>query len=277
MGTRFPSLVDRSRRFIPYALSHGSGGSGGGGSDWDLSANNTLVLTHNSSGVITDPQAVLTADLYAAWLMDETSGTRADSVGDIDLYSWNNVGSTTGKDGKAARTLAADDSVLYHPGGLGFSSGNFYVSAWLYLENTDNSQKWLIGDSITGGDGRWFLFYYPISDVYRFHMAGNSSSTTVSFSIDDADSTGTWTFLEFYYKPNDFEIGIAVNGSEFQTKTHNYGFNSAEGEYFLVGSSDARATTIDTRVDLLYIWRRILTSEERSIIYNSGNGINLFS
>jgi len=132
------------------------------------------------------------------WEMEETSGSRTDSIGTNTLTDVNTVGSATGKMGsyasdhiRANREIltAADDASLT------FAGDNFTLNFWVNLSGTDNQQDVLAKFTVAGGNREWLLRLDVTSGNFVFfHATAGGSAATLSLSQAVTFTTGQWDY-----------------------------------------------------------------------------------
>ncbi|MEO1063759.1 MAG: LamG-like jellyroll fold domain-containing protein [Actinomycetota bacterium] len=222
----------------------------------------------------------LLTDLVAHWKLNETSGTRADSHGSNDLTDNNTVGSASGKLGNAADFESTNNEYLSHADNADLATGDFdwTVTAWFRLESLPSA----VGD--TGGivtkhkDGDEKEFIVAVSTgedkpLIRLFALGGSTIATATWGA--AVSTGTWYFVEAYHDAANNEIGIAINnGTHVTAPTGGTASARKTDVLWQIGSLGNGSSFLDGRVDSVSRWDRLLTSQERSDLYNSGDGLD---
>ena len=91
------------------------------------------------------------SSLVSVWPLNESSGTRVDSVGSNDLTDVNTVGSASGKDGNAASFIRANDECLEFASGVTDTSADFAVSQWFNKNDTSPTTYPFAQFNITSG------------------------------------------------------------------------------------------------------------------------------
>lgn len=116
---------------------------------------------------------------------------------------------------------------------------------WLYL-NTDNIITFEVSSSGTAQNGR------------------------VQASSFGAVGTSTWYSIVAWHDTGD-RIGISVNLS-VNTASYASGVRSGSAPFVIGAISNGAAAFLDGRVDEVGFWKKVLTTQNLSDIYNSGNG-----
>lgn len=220
------------------------------------------------------PADPLLANLTHAWLMDELSGIRYDSVGTMNLTANGSLTNVTGKDGKAAYFRTTQSNDLHYTGGLDHKS-IFHCCLWFKMETLSTLQPRLIADRISTNNFRWSVFYEDSLKDMRFNIQGASGSTTVSGASTLV--ANTWYMLDFYW--DNTTMGLAYNAGTHQTQPNPpYSMLTSVGDYFFIGAGAPSTPVINWTVDLVYFWKnRKLTDADRIRLYNDGNGLNFLT
>lgn len=214
------------------------------------------------------PVSDLLTGAEAFWTLNETSGNRADSVGSNTLTDSGAVGYDTGKVNNAARfDNSADQLSITDNASLSFSDEDMTVAFWVYYDGTSFSSH-LIGKWGTGGH-EWAV-YQPSSGGPRFIVTHNGS-TTALVTESTALTVGTWNFVVAWHDSTANTINIQVNNGTIRSTAHSLGLYNGTSA-FTVGNTSTLGTNLDGRIDAAGVWRRVLTSDEKNYLYNSGNG-----
>jgi hypothetical protein len=199
----------------------------------------------------------LLTDLVSYWKLDETSGTRFDTVSSNNLSDNGGVGSAIGKIGNAAELDGTNYLSNNTPALLSTFEGNFSLSYWF---NAGNQNRFPVSCGRTNNG-----FTTQIVGDFIAYYNG------LSVKADDQDYTdNTW-----------HHIVVTVD-------------RSGNMELFTGGVSrstvDISATSVPTisgfqvgrfessflytgLVDEIGVWSRVLTASERTQLYNGGAGL----
>jgi hypothetical protein len=85
-------------------------------------------------------------------------------------------------------------------------------------------------------------------------------------------TTATWYFIYCYHDAINSRAGIAVNTVYDTTTTTDIPFDSTDD--FTIGGYTSGAGYLNGRADEIGFWRRTLTPNEVTTLYNGGSGIS---
>lgn len=229
--------------------------------------------------------------LVSWWTLNETSGTRYDSHGTNHLTeaSKNPTGQSVAyAAGKQGNCIDLENNgwttsqYLYIPdnASLSIAGSAFTIGAWTKLEtiagyshNPAIGSKWEFGSGIR----EWHLWQFGPNFYFYVRKADNSGSVSVNSTV--SLSTGTWYFVVAWYDPG---VGIYLqvdNGTIYSTLTATP-LAGDGGQAFAIGESTSAAVTnqgYDGLIDEFFLFKRVLTSDERTALYNSGSGVTYSS
>lgn len=213
----------------------------------------------------------LADNLIAAWEMDEASGTRVDSHGTNDLTDNNTVGSGTGQVLGTAADFESDNSeYLSCADNADLSTGDidFTFEFWINAESLSGTRCIAGKDTDTGRD--YTIDYFGGGGGIRFYINGNVGLTMGQEIL----STGTWYQVFAWHDAAADEIGIAVNAgtpyiaATLGTAPNDTGTELNIGSRRYPGNNDY----FDGLIGPVRFWKRVLTSDERTELYNGGAG-----
>ena len=193
--------------------------------------NSTIITNSGATGFNQDSGGTLTSNLIAWWNLDETSGSRFDSIGGHTLSDNGSVGSRSGIRNQAA-SFTTDNQYLLHTNTSTLATGdiNFSMSSWFNLTTTGVRTILSKSDAInpTGG--------ITSDTVIMLHMDGADGSTTFT---DSSPSPKSMTAF-----------------SNAQIDTAQFKFGGASGlfdgtdDFVFTGDSDSYYFTGDFTIDL---------------------------
>jgi hypothetical protein len=224
--------------------------------------------------------STLNTDLISFWKLDEASGTRTDSepTGTAQNLTDNNtVTSATGKISDAAHFVVANTEFLNRADSADLSTGqiDFTVAAWVKL-NTKGANRTIVSKYNPGGNGEYILRYNNTADRWSVQMFDNSSLiATLNATTAGSPSTGTWYLIIFRHDSTGASAGtmyISVNGgTEDSVGYTGWTVRDTTAE-FIIGAYYISNQPWDGDIDEVGFWKKILSSDERTELYNSGNG-----
>jgi len=219
----------------------------------------------------------LTDNLISHWNLDEASGNALDAHGGNTLTeTGGTIASTTGKVGNARDFEAGDTEYFEIADNTDLSTGDidFTIAAWVKFETLGNYaiiSKW----TPTGNQREYELGYTAGgTNRFRFQVSTNGSTTvTLSASTFGAPSTGVWYFLTAWHDATNNQLGIAVNAGTPDTVSHTTGVFNGTSAFAMGARPSAVGDYWDGLIDEVGFWKRVLTSDERTALYNGGAGL----
>lgn len=223
--------------------------------------------------------ADLTDNLIAYYKCDESSGDLLDAHSnsyDLTLNSAS-VGTQTGvinggRDYPFGKWhYIADNANLSGAG----ATTNITISCWVYMPNF-GGERYIVGKWSTG-PAKEYILTIPTDGKPKFSVSHDGTNTSNATFSGTAMSTSTWYHIVCGYDATADEIFIAVNDSTPDTTSQSTGVYDGAAA-FGVGATDAGAPSGDFYhfggVDEIGVWKRVLTSEEITSLYNSGSGLS---
>ena len=235
-----------------------------------------IVIGDYTLGPPSGPPSTLLNDLVAFWKLNETSGARLDSVGANHLTDNNTVTSITGKVGNAAQFTAANLEYLSLADNADISTGDidYTFAGWVFF-NTTGTYNLIAKDVDTPASSRDYTFDWNGegggTNTFRWYINGGAVlvSSTLTATIN------TWYFFTIWHDATAEQLAIEINNNGTVNTASTSGFTLQEsGAQFRLG---ARAYSgfegyLNGYMDAVGFWKRVLTSDERSELYNGGNG-----
>lgn len=208
--------------------------------------------------------AALSDNLISCWTLDEASGNRADSFGSNTLTDTNAVGSATGKISNAAGGFSVTKAL---DGGniLPASGNNLTFQFWVKINSTLSSDKFVISKGVLSSNYDFALY---LRNTGLYTMFGNANTladfASTSWNVDTNwhhiiltyNGSGTWTI----YQDNGTADTVSITAG-----------NTAVS--FDIGNlQTSLAFGYDGLIDEFAVWSRVISSGERTQLYNSGSG-----
>jgi len=204
----------------------------------------------------------------ACWTMNETSGTRYDSIGTNHLTEYNTVPYTANAVvGNAAVFYPANKEYFGLNTDLFSSNADFTLCGWVYFDTTvsgDKNQK--IMQLFEDGREKGKIEWDARSPKFKFKLFNKEVS---DFTPVDA-VPDTWMFLEYYYDSANGAIGGSFNNGDC-TEEITVDFVEDSINKIKFGAMKTRVDPI-VRLDQWCLFDKLLTRTELNYLYNDGNG-----
>lgn len=207
----------------------------------------------------------LRKDLVEYWPLNEASGTRRGAVNGIDLTDNNTVTGNPGTCGSLASQftsanseyLSSSDSIM-SPGDTDCS-----FSGWFYPTEINNDGKDIFGRNAAS---EYFLELYGTGSPYNFRWrygSGDLDNQEAGLLLND------WNFFVCWHDSVNNIVGYTLNGT---TRTLSYSSGGGTpGGAFEIGRAVA-VRYFSGRLQRFGFWKRVLTNEEKTFLYNLGCG-----
>lgn len=218
----------------------------------------------------------LTTSLVACWELEEASGTRNDAHGTNHLTDNNTVTSGTGKVATAASFARANQESLTITDNAALSMGDidFTIAAWVNRASSVDAgvvSKWDIP-----GSKREYVFDIESSIATFYVSPDGSSSTSITASTFGDLGTSAWRYVICWHDATANTINICVNDGAVDSTAHTTGVLDSTATFYLGSLNDLTGNgfSLDGLLDQVCIWKRVLTSGERTSMYNGGSGLS---
>lgn len=211
-------------------------------------------------------------NLVAHWSLEESSGSRADDFGSNTLTQNGGVGTAAGKIGQAAQFVAASSQYLSIADNAALSMGDidFTVGAWVYLDSTTNDRG-IIG-KYGGTLNEYFLRFRFSNLLFEFFVVSGATIASCPATTAGTPSTSQWYFVVAWHDSIANTLNIQVNNGTVNTVAYSLGVNDSTGQ-FRVGDIPSLSRFMDGRIDQPFVSKRVLTTQERTSLYNGGSGL----
>jgi len=219
--------------------------------------------------------ADLTADekvgLVSYWNLDETSGTRYDSHGSNTLTDNNTVTSATNSypanlPGTVASFVAANNESLSYASAV-TPSAPWSMSGWFYIRSTAAAYESLIDGGDSGADpGQWGLYANAPDAVTKVQLLCRNSGDSLTATGITADA---WNLI-YIETDGAGNPSVSVNNGALVTGS----LGDLASTAFHIGKS-APGNYFSGLASVGAVWNRVLTADERTALFNSGNGAPL--
>ena len=221
----------------------------------------------------------LLTSLESYWNLDEASGNAVDSHGSNTLAETSGtIAAATGPGGvSGSRDFEAGDTeYLTIADNASLSTGDidFTIAAWVQFESLGANRS-IVSKYNTGTVREYWLLYALSTDRLTFTVSNDGTATTpVPADSLGAPSTGTWYFVVAWHDAAANTTNIQVNDGAVDSVSYSSGVLDG-GALFSFGATNSGAGTNhhDGLIAKVGFWKRVLTSGERTQLYNSGTGL----
>ena len=212
------------------------------------------------------------------WRLNETSGTRLDSILDLDLTQNNGVSSFVDSEGTAALFVAASSQYLSRAanGTELYPQGSYTVSLWFYPTGTELAATYsIIAKNSSVSTDRPFLarWYYNNAGAFERVSVSITSSTGGAIGMSTAANSNPvnqWNHLAFGYSTGDKIGRVWTNGGAPVLSGALVSDPATSGACpFLIGASNGSAVPasfFEGRIKKVRLFRRLLTTEEVEVL-----------
>jgi hypothetical protein len=208
----------------------------------------------------------LLTDLAAYWKLDETSGTRFDSVGTNNLTENGSVGSTLGKIGNAATGFSTTD-YLVNTSTVGQITGDWTATCWFRTGSDINTNQGIVcRTTTTANDVEYLLDIF--SNNVRFVLSTSSGIYVAQTPI----ATNTTYFVASWYDGTNINISLN-DGAVTSTAAPGIPVQLFGSELTVGLRLDDSRPFLGDWIDEVGIWNRVLTSGEITQLYNGSAGL----
>ena len=157
---------------------------------------------------------------------------------------------------------------------LYITTNEITISLWIYLDQLPST----LGHACTlvrQGTTPQYSLTIDSTDHITFYVYYNGSGGYYGVQkLPAAIAVSTWYHIVAICKANE-TVKVYINNADannWWSNTFKYNFYSASGS-FLVGGLSSSGYSVDGRIDELGLWNRVLSTDEISTLYASGNGI----
>lgn len=217
------------------------------------------------------------SSLVSVWELNEASGNAVDAHGSNTLTETSGtIDAAAGKISGCRDFEAGDTEYFTVADNAGLSAGDvdFTLTAWVNAEslgavNRDIIAKWGSNNAV-----REYIFGYTATDRFRFTVrdTGNATNTTVEANNLGAPSTGTWYFIVAWHDSVANTLNIQVNNGTVDSTSYSGGIQDSTAGFAIGARVDGPQAYWDGLIDQCSLWKRVLTSGERTSLWNGGAG-----
>lgn len=224
--------------------------------------------------------STLLTDLAAYWKLDEASGQRNDSVATRHLADVNGVtqgAAIAANTVNSASFASASSQYLRRAIDAELTVGDidFTVACWLRMASK-TADMVAVAHYLSAGDQRaWNISYRQASDRLRLGLTSNGTAGTfveLYAGTLGSPALNTPYLCVIWHNATANTINIQINNGTVDSAAHATGVFSSTGD-FTIGAIANPLQYWDGLVDEVGLWKRVLTADERTKLYNAGAGV----
>ncbi len=221
----------------------------------------------------------LTDNIIAFWKLGEADGAaRLDSVGANNLADNATVTKIAGKVGFAAHFTRTSSHFLSIVDNVALSGSDrdISMSVWVYMDSKPVTSMDILTKFLPGTNQREYALWWDVgSDRFKFYV--DPDGTAGSFTIVVANNFGapsinTWYNIINWHDATANTINIAVNNGIADSAAHAAGIFNGTAE-FRIGARGDNVEFWDGRIDATGFWDKVFTTQDKTDLYNSGDGL----
>jgi hypothetical protein len=216
----------------------------------------------------------LADDLIGYWSLEESGGTAVDAHGTNDLAeSGGTIDGATGKVGTGRDFEADNVRSLTHASNSDLQTGDiaFTFAFWIKTESDAAAVVRGIVSKRGGSNEEYFIGHHPTGQKIQIDVAGAAGyASRTQLSSTTALTIGTWHFVVCWHDPVANTINIQIDNGTPDSTAHSAGIYVGTDNFVL--GAGTFALSLDAVLDELGFWKRVLTSDERTELYNAGDG-----
>lgn len=195
-----------------------------------------------------------------------------------DLQLWLAADRGISATGNAAQFVSASSQRLLHSDSVALSTGDidFSLCAWSYLASKGADRPVAAKWNNTSSGLEYWIGYLASSDRFALTVSPdgiNSTGQIVANSLG-SPSVNTWYFICAIHDAVNDTISIQVNNGTVDSATYSSGVADGPSD-FNIGSNVA--AFFDGRIADVGFWKKVLTTTEKTQLFNSGRGLDFGS
>lgn len=199
------------------------------------------------------------------WKLEESSGNRLDSVGNIPLISSATVIRVAGKiqfgvDCQTGDNLTALNADLRYSG-----SGDYFFSCWFNVNDTSNNTIASVYDANVNGEREWWV--YTTNNNINLQIFTPTSRVV---SINNLATSNNWHWLAFWLDSTTNRIYLRLDTTETFLQLNSGELINPSASTFRVGSGIV--FNYGGLLDAIGLGTTVPSGTQLANLYNSGNG-----
>ncbi len=208
------------------------------------------------------------------WPLGEQSGDRLGVHAGFTLTNTNSVSGGVGLGCLASQFNAASSRYLTRASQAELQTGNvdFTIAAWINPDAVSAAMMIVAKDNDTAGQREYDLFANTTIaklDVFKATDVQVTEGNTVVLSA------GSWFFVVGWFNATTGQASVEANANgTIGTSSTGNTLQAGSGANFRIGGRQytGALSPFDGRIMRVGMWKRVLTANERTYLYNSGRG-----
>ena len=208
----------------------------------------------------------LNTGLYSAWKFEESTGTRVDDFGNLDMDNLSSVpGARTGQVGNALDCLPSAVYSSTNVNGICDGGADWTLGFWVLFDATGSGM--FVASVWEGNGSKSWALEKDSGDDMKIYNSSNGTATTGSTVLTTPTiSTATWYHIVLRFDSGAGDLECFFNGSSLGSRTETYYSGVAGGLGF---GGLGNSASLNGGVDLGFLWTRQLTDAEITELYGS--------
>jgi hypothetical protein len=233
----------------------------------------TKTISVTNTGGLADPAPLtytvadvthLLNTLISYWKLDEASGTRNDSQGTNHLSDSGSVPSFAGKINNAASFTGPGQSLTIASNASLQVTSDFTFSAWVNLSSLGSGFQCIVGKT-AGGAADYLMLYDPASLGLLFQAGGVNATSGL------LGATSTWYHIVGWFDSTDNKARVRINDTTTFVSSTAGTLTQSAGAFGIGGVTGI--PDVLGLIDEVGFWKRKLTAQEITALYNGGAGL----
>lgn len=206
------------------------------------------------------------------WNLSEASGLRFGSVAGVNLSPSGSVSTTANMSGGTAANLTADGD-LFHVSTQAIQVGNFDWTLCGWFKVSDQSAYPAIIQKVGGAQAQFEVYAGEPNGLRFVVYKSNAEHQDVYGTPGVSVPNNTWVFFRAWHSCSTNEIGLQINNGLEYRSSWNKGVNPVGISPIRFGS-DGTSNISNRALSRVSFWKRLITEEECTALYNSGYGVD---
>ncbi len=221
--------------------------------------------------------------LDSYYRLEAPSGTRYDLIATDDLADVNTVGQTTGKIGNAASLVRVNGETLQAANDTvhDFGDEDFTIAFWGSIVAKVGNAQTFVSKFRPTTNRQYFVDYVSGgTDRFRFLVDsdGASGTTIVTANNFGGPTVDQLHFIVVWHDSAANTINIQIDNGTPNSAAHTGGAFQGNALFSIGSYQDSGGSPtefLDGVADEVLIYSRILTSVQKTFLYNSGSGVDV--